>query len=326
MTHRRAAGEVARECQQHFMRWEMDKGRGEAVLRMSDGVSVFARVAMPSDWVRGVLLVQHGAGMHSGHIQSMARLLSAKGWLVVIPDLRGHGNSGGPKGDIAQPMQYCDDLRGMLSALAPLGLPQVLVAHSGGVALSLKLLGGVNPPELAGLAMLAPTLAGDGTMVRRSSGGRNLGTFFRYMLSFAPERDVQFPGGQGNAMEFHLGRFIRYKAFGLMGGSPVMTYRPSANSDQSYTYSARGVNGYMTGSLDPLLGKVRCPVFLMTSEKDHYVNSDAVRAIIPWLLAPQAKLTCVHDKRGDHFTTVLLSVPELLKWLDGVLPEQKEAA
>lgn len=322
----RDAGQVAAECRQIFTRWDVEKGRGDAALTMEDGISLFLRVGIAQDRIKGVLFVQHGAGMHSAHFQALARLLSARGFLVVIPDLRGHGSSEGARGDISRASLYCEDMGFVLRQLARLGLPLVLVAHSGGVALSLQLLAEMSPPDMAGLAMLTPTLAKDGTMVRRSSGGRNLGTYFRYMMPFAPEADIRFQGGEGNVMDFRLGRFILYKMTGLFGGAPVMTYRPASKNEQPYTYTARGVNGYMTGALDRMLGKVRCPAFLMTGGKDHYVNCDAVRTILPWLLAPQANLTCAHDKRGDHFTSVLLAVPELQKWLDKVVPGEGLAA
>lgn len=300
---------------QVFDRWQVEGLQGEATLKMGDGTALHLRVACPPGAARTVLLLLHGAGMHSGYYQVVGRLLASRGHLVLMPDQRGHGKSEGARGDIAHHGVYCEDIAGMLWRVKTLGLPVVLAAHSGAAAMSTRVLAEAAAPEIAGFAMLTPTFADDGTLVRRNSGGRDYGTYFRYMLRPAPEAELKVQAA-GNTMAFRLGAFLFNRMTGLRGTAPVLTYQPSRKNEAPYTYTARGVRGSMVGRADSLLARLRCPVFLATGGQDGFVNSDAVRTLLPWLIAPQARLRALHEARGDHFTTLLLSVPALHEWLD----------
>ncbi len=298
-----------------FDEWRLEGNQGEAVLRMEDGTRLHLRVAHPTSAPRAVLVLVHGAGMHSGYYQPVGRMLASRGHLVLMPDLRGHGQSEGTRGDIPRPDVYCRDIATVLRRLQVLGLPVILAAHSGAAAMSVRVLGGDDAPEVAGLAMLTPTFADDGALVRRNSGGRDYGTYFRYMLRPAPEPEV-LAASPGNTMKFRLGRFVLSRMTGLFGGAPVLTYKPARKGEDDYVYTARGVRGSMIGQADRWLAQLRCPVFLATGGRDHFVNSDAVRTLLPWLIAPQARLTGMHEPRGDHFSTMLLSVPAMLRWME----------
>ncbi len=58
----------------------------------ADGTSIFARSWRP-DRPRGLILLIHGLGEHSGRYESMARFLAHYGWQVDALDLPGHGRS-----------------------------------------------------------------------------------------------------------------------------------------------------------------------------------------------------------------------------------------
>ncbi|WP_095144263.1 MULTISPECIES: alpha/beta hydrolase [unclassified Pseudomonas] len=308
---------------QAFDRWQVEGAQGEATLKMGDGTALHLRVACPPGVARTVLLLLHGAGMHSGYYQTVGCLLASRGHLVLMPDQRGHGKSEGARGDIAHHGVYCEDIAWMLLRVKTLGLPVVLAAHSGAAAMSARVLAEVAAPQVAGFAMLTPTFADDGTLVRRNSGGRDYGTYFRYMLRPAPEAEVK-GRAPGSRMVFRLGAFLFHRMTGLCGTAPVLTYQSSGKNEAPYTYTARGVRGSMVGRVDLLLARLRCPVFLATGGQDGFVNSDAVRTLLPWLIAPQASLQALHEAGGDHFTTLLLSAQALLKWLDTLVLESAQ--
>ena len=47
---------------------------------------------------RGGVTVVHDAGDHGARYEGLAQVLAADGWAVSMPDLRGHGDSEGPRG------------------------------------------------------------------------------------------------------------------------------------------------------------------------------------------------------------------------------------
>lgn len=66
---------------------------------------------------RGTILIVHGLGEHIGRYDPVATRLNALGWNVVGHDQRGHGASGGPRGDIPNPEAFLNDLAHVIDAL-----------------------------------------------------------------------------------------------------------------------------------------------------------------------------------------------------------------
>lgn len=114
---------------------------------------------------RGTVVLVHGLGEHLGRHRLLAERLAAAGWLVVGADLRGHGLSGGPRGHVARFGDYLDDLTLVVAAARAQGggRPIVLVGHSLGALVALRLVETRRMRDLLGLALsgvgLEPLLA-----------------------------------------------------------------------------------------------------------------------------------------------------------------------
>lgn len=80
---------------------------------------------------RGLVLLVHGLGEHIGRYAALATRLNEAGWDVAGYDHRGHGASGGARGDIAHPDSLLDDLSVVIDALChEAQRPLVLLGHS----------------------------------------------------------------------------------------------------------------------------------------------------------------------------------------------------
>ncbi|MCI4428575.1 MAG: lysophospholipase [Burkholderiales bacterium] len=94
--------------------------------------------AVPLQWrewpcapARGTVLVVHGLGEHIGRYHRLAARLNACGWRVVGHDQRGHGSSGGARGDLPRADAMLDDLSRVIDAVRiPSGGPLLLLGHS----------------------------------------------------------------------------------------------------------------------------------------------------------------------------------------------------
>jgi pimeloyl-ACP methyl ester carboxylesterase len=73
-----------------------------------------------------VAVALHGITANGGAFTQPARLLAARGWLVLAPDMRGHGESPRGDGDFSTAALLAD-----LAAAVPTG-PDVLIGHSFG--------------------------------------------------------------------------------------------------------------------------------------------------------------------------------------------------
>lgn len=82
---------------------------------------------------RGTVLLVHGLGEHAGRYAHVAAALNAAGWAVLAYDQRGHGDSAGAQGDIAEPDSLLRDLAAVVDeARRRHPGPLVLLGHSMG--------------------------------------------------------------------------------------------------------------------------------------------------------------------------------------------------
>jgi len=136
-------------------------------MRISSAGGLYARMWSPMDRsARGIAILVHGLGDHSGHYESFARRMVNRHWSVFAIDLPGHGRSPGRRG--ASP-SYNRLLAMIALARAALahrlaGVPQVLIGHSMGGNLAINYVlrraefDAAEVSPLDGLVLLAPML------------------------------------------------------------------------------------------------------------------------------------------------------------------------
>ena len=130
----------------------------------SDGKAVFVRRWLPDGNPKATLLVAHGLAEHSARYERLAAAMTAVGWSVYAPDLRGHGRTAAPGelgwfADRDGFSRVRDDLHEVAlaaSAECP-GLPLFLFGHSMGSLLAEAYLAAYGR-ELAG-CLLSGVLA-----------------------------------------------------------------------------------------------------------------------------------------------------------------------
>jgi alpha-beta hydrolase superfamily lysophospholipase len=134
--------------------------RVEGRLPGAGGVELFWQGWLPADAPRGVVLVCHGLGEHSGRYGHVVDALVPAGWAVYGLDHRGHGRSGGRRAHVRRYADWLTDLDGFRRAVGARhpGLPVFLLGHSmgGQIALAYAL---DHQSDLTGLVLSAPALA-----------------------------------------------------------------------------------------------------------------------------------------------------------------------
>jgi alpha-beta hydrolase superfamily lysophospholipase len=130
-----------------------------SVIAAADGTPLLVRCWSPAGdrWVQ--MLLVHGLGEHSGRYERAGRLFAEARIDVTAFDLRGHGGSGGRRGDVERWADYLDDIAARLAAVRAEadGRPVVLFGHSyGGLICTDYVLSGRPKPDL--LVLSAPAL------------------------------------------------------------------------------------------------------------------------------------------------------------------------
>ena len=133
----------------------------EFQLKATDGTSLFVR-----DWplasglaVHSGIIIMHGLGEHCGRYAHVARFFNRLGFTVRTYDHRGHGRSGGARGDTPDPEIMLGDARVVINDFAAkLPSPPLLFGHSmGGLFAARFATEGLAP--LRGLILSSPALA-----------------------------------------------------------------------------------------------------------------------------------------------------------------------
>jgi acylglycerol lipase len=135
-------------------------GNVEGRLGGVGGVELFWQGWPPDGEPRGVVLICHGLGEHSGRYGNVVETLVPSGWAVYGLDLRGHGRSGGRRAHVDRYADWLVDLDAFRRSVASRhpGAPVFLLGHSmgGQIALAYAL---DHQDELRGLVLSAPALA-----------------------------------------------------------------------------------------------------------------------------------------------------------------------
>ena len=145
----------------------------------ADGTALWVRdYLLPRADVRGSVVIMHGLGEHGGRYQHVARFFNDCGLSVRCYDHRGHGKSGGGRGDVIRGDPMVQDGEIVLDDFAAhFDDPPYLLGHSmGGLFAARFAL--ARRSSLRGLMLSSPALA-----VRLSPVER---VFLRIMESLAP--------------------------------------------------------------------------------------------------------------------------------------------
>jgi lysophospholipase len=123
---------------------------------------LYAEQFVPANTPKGVVVITHGYAEHCGRYRELANVIVRAGWAVLTYDVRGHGQSPGPRGYVDRFDAYLEDLAAMQAAaknLAPKDAPLVLLGHSHGSLIVLRALADEHPPVAKHAIVSSPYLA-----------------------------------------------------------------------------------------------------------------------------------------------------------------------
>jgi acylglycerol lipase len=148
-----------------------DVDRADLTLTARDGLSVYAQRWRPRTGdPRAVVVIHHGLADHSDRYAGFAERLVHAGYAVWALDMRGHGRSAGPRGQIDRIDDLLDDLDALVALVRERepGRPIVLYGHSiGGLATALYAI--ERQPSVAGVVLAAPGIAFDAPPIQAAA-------------------------------------------------------------------------------------------------------------------------------------------------------------
>lgn len=144
-------------------------------IQASDGTPLAFR-SYRSRNAKAILIFYHGAGAHSGLLYNHigVRLRDEFQITAYMPDIRGHGKSGGKRGDAPSEKQVWDDITTVINHIRSIHptTPIFLGGHSAGAGLVLNYSSWDQRQAVAGYALVAPYLGFRSKTSRESDEGK----------------------------------------------------------------------------------------------------------------------------------------------------------
>lgn len=136
----------------------------------SDGQTLFLRMWNPDSIIPAkkdiAVLIFHGITAHSGAYDMAGVPISSGGYTTFGLDYRGHGLSGGNRGDSPNKERWIADLAESVKYIKSLGYPKVIIlGHSLGVASAICATNAI-PTEISGLILLSGAYEGKKGLTR----------------------------------------------------------------------------------------------------------------------------------------------------------------
>jgi alpha-beta hydrolase superfamily lysophospholipase len=262
----------------------------------ADGTMLYVTdYLLPAAHARGSVVIMHGLGEHSGRYRHVAGFFNECGLSVRCYDHRGHGRSGGKRGDVINGDPMLQDAEIVIEDFATrFQEPPFLFGHSmGGLYATHFALVGLSP--LRGLILSSPALAVSMTPFQHK--------LYKIMLALAPT--VGMPNGLSPKFLSHdAGVVAAYKA------DPLVHSRISARLLRSMLASIEYCQEHARS-----LG---IPTLMLLAGDEHVVDLEGSKRFFEKLPPGLAQMYVYDEMYHEIFNEVdaQLVLADLKKWLE----------
>ncbi len=270
------------------------------------GVNLAYEIHKPEGAIQDLLVFYHGGGAHgrAGYDRMAQALVAAGPVAVCLPDMRGHGSSGGERGHVCRPRLIWDDVDQLVAAMRQAfpGVSIHLGGHSSGAGMLLNHLTRRPPREIVdSLILLAPEF---GWRAKLNHSGTNFGAFARIR---------RWP--------FFLSAFTG----GVLGsGLPSVYFQLTEDAKRAgclTTYSVGMSNAVTPNDPAEQLHRLELPTHIAIAGDDQLIDADRLEDFI--YRYGRRNIDTVRLPSIDHLGVILDAIPFLCNAL-GYRPSKQE--
>lgn len=271
--------------------------------RMDDGFRLPLHRWTPVGRPLAVVLALHGFNDYGNAFAGVGAHLAGQGILTVAVDQRGFG-AAPDHGRWAGSGRLVADAAGLVRLLGARypGIPLYLLGESMGAAVALELLGGPEPPPVAGAILVAPAVWGRGAATP--------------LLRLALELSARIcPGCTATGEGLDIRASDNLEMLRALGRDPLVVKATRLDT-------LRGLVGLMDGALGAA-GRVRAPLLVQYGAHDQVIPRPALCRLLARLPAQSRRVAFY--TRGYHMLTRDLEGDrvrrDLAAWIrDGAAP------
>lgn len=288
-----------------------------------DGETLAYRT-VAGDAPRAVVIFLHG-GSHSGlRYAPLAREAARRGCVAVLPDLRGHGESGGARGHVPRVGILEDDLLDLVKHVQERwpGLPLILGGHSSGsqVVLRYALKPGVPRPK--GWIIVAPTIP---TASEVSRYDQDIGVWRHRLTHWRAKTDARpLPDAAARVMpRLKLPLFLAAQMLPPLRKRPVLEFPDPAKTahleKRTLAYTFNMMANVMVKQYGRALASLDAPLLVMIGANDEATDPRALETLLAWETPAWLEKTLhVLPGRG-HMDVIGAGAKPFGDWLEGLL-------
>lgn len=266
-----------------------------------DGVRFYTRRHVPTS-PRGLLVVVHGLGEHSGRYDHFIDYFGSRGFAISMYDQRGHGRTDGKHGHVDKFEQWTDDVHTHIvdsKKMVPTNAPCIVVGHSLGGLIVLNYIttydDGIRAAIVSSPA-ITPTVKVPALV--RWLGERAANFIPRFTI--AASIDASYLSRDTAVVRQYRNDPLVVKRITLKAGKEILQ---GAATSSNLAYN------------------VKCPLLMIQGRGDKICSADATESFFNNVLHPNKKLMIYEGDFHEPFNDVIRErvFADVEEWLGGVL-------
>ncbi len=246
---------------------------------------------------RAIVLI-HGSSYHGVSLHPLAESISTQQAAAVFTlDLRGHGLSGGKRGDVSYVGQLDDDLKEFILLLNKRGFTSVILGgHSSGGGLAVRFAGGTHQNMVDGVILIAPYLGYNAPTTRPNSGGWS----------------------KANIGVILLGQFLSWLGIRWLDHTTAVTFNIPKRYNTSLTVSAYSyamVKSFAPANFESSIKSTKVPLLVLVGDQDEVLVPSAFKPLFNKLIPNKNNMSLQLLKNVSHLGVLLHASKPVLSWL-----------
>ena len=269
------------------------------IIDAADGKQLVYYSFLPNNGLSALVIIYHGAGIYSNNAYRWVgwKLQQSSTIGAYCIDIRGHGSSGGKRGDAPSSQHVVADVETVIRHIAQLhpGVPIYLVGHSSGAGLILNYSNSCHP-AIAGYIFLAPYWGEEAQTQRPIAKKRSfIKKIRKWVMAIARL-------SKGRIFAHTPAIFFNY---------PLTTKREDPLILPSYTYTL--LSGIIPENPQALFAKLGQPFALYVGQHDEQFLPEKVIRLSTFAPEPIQQNSLVSILPNVKHVSILISAPELIK-------------
>lgn len=288
-----------------------------------DGIKLAAKKIEPAsdDFPQPILLFLHGGSFNSRRYVTLAEQLKNSSILIFLLDMRGHGDSGGIRGDTSYIGQLEDDLEDIIKIIR-IRYPDsklLIGGHSSGAIVLLRYINKYKVQKVDGFIFIAPALTALELTRYNQPVHRLLYKFnyyrpLKHYISLPKKAEKQVP-------RINFPKAVLAKLFPCLRRKiKIITfpgdYKIAAIEKRvlKYTYNMMA-SCTLSINYEEALHSIYSPSLFLIGSNDEILNPLALKITLLWNISPFVPVKFYEISNANHISICNKCVSVLTSWL-----------